>query len=86
MIIAGNGFFLLIVNSNPLLQTEIVEDSTKFQPSETIVLSLLVYLGFREKTPFHCLLCHSIYLMIVPLLTLPAVDAKDDVVHIVRKS
>ncbi len=82
LVIARYGFFALIVNSKPLLQTEIVEDSTKFQPSPTIVLSLLVYPGFIEKTLFHCLLCASIYLLIVSLQTLPAVDAKYDVVHI----
>lgn len=82
LVIAANGFFSMIVNSNPLLQTEIVADSTIFQPSETIALSLLVYIGFIEKTPFHCLLCASIYLLIVSLLTLRAVVAKYDVVHI----
>ncbi len=82
LVIARNGFFALIVNTNSLLQPQIVEDTTKFLPSETIVLSLLVYLGFIEKSLFHCLLCASIYLLIVSLLTLPAVDAKYDVVHI----
>ena len=79
--INGDIFSSFFIGFYSLVKGLVIKISTEVKPLIAISFCLLIYLSSIEIGLSHFLLCASIYLLIVSLLTLPAVLTKYECVH-----